>query len=164
MLVSQSYPTVCDRMDVAHQAPLSRDFWDKNTGLGCHFLLQDIFIWATSEARCVHIYICVCVCVCVYIYTYIYMYVCVYICMYVYIYTHIHICMYVCMLRLSSWGTWIQLFHGMWDFSSMTRDQTRVTTFQGGFSITGPPGKFLFCISDSTFKWYHMGFLFVCLT
>ena len=29
---------------VAHQAPLSRDFPGKNTGVGCHFLLQGIFI------------------------------------------------------------------------------------------------------------------------
>ena len=27
----------------AHQAPLSRDFPSKNTGVGCHFLLQGIF-------------------------------------------------------------------------------------------------------------------------
>ena len=28
---------------VAHQAPLSRDSPGKNTGVGCHFLLQGIF-------------------------------------------------------------------------------------------------------------------------
>ena len=28
---------------VAHQAPLSMDFLGKNTGIGCHFLLQVIF-------------------------------------------------------------------------------------------------------------------------
>ena len=28
---------------VAHQAPLSMGFLDKNTGVGCHFLLQGIF-------------------------------------------------------------------------------------------------------------------------
>ena len=36
----------CNRMEtdtVAHQAPLSRDFPGKNTGVGCHFLLQRIF-------------------------------------------------------------------------------------------------------------------------
>ena len=29
---------------IAHQAPLSRDFPGKNTGVGCHFLLQGIFL------------------------------------------------------------------------------------------------------------------------
>ena len=28
---------------VVHQAPLSKDFWGKNTGVACHFLLQGIF-------------------------------------------------------------------------------------------------------------------------
>ena len=28
---------------LAHQAPLSKDFPGKNTGVGCHFLLQGIF-------------------------------------------------------------------------------------------------------------------------
>ena len=34
--------TLCDPMDTAHQAPLSMEFF-KNTGVGCHFLLQRIF-------------------------------------------------------------------------------------------------------------------------
>ena len=29
---------------VAHQAPLSMEFPGKNTGMGCHFLLQGIFL------------------------------------------------------------------------------------------------------------------------
>ena len=29
---------------VAYQVPLSRDFPGKNTGVGCHFLLQEIFL------------------------------------------------------------------------------------------------------------------------
>ena len=42
--VSQSCPTLCDPMDCAtHQAPLSMGFSRKNTGVGCHFLLQGIF-------------------------------------------------------------------------------------------------------------------------
>ena len=29
---------------VAHQAPLSVGFSDKNTGVGCHFLLRGVFL------------------------------------------------------------------------------------------------------------------------
>ena len=40
----QSCPTLCDPMDyIAHKAPLSMGFSGKNTGEGCHFLLQGIF-------------------------------------------------------------------------------------------------------------------------
>ena len=41
-LVAQLCPPLCDPMDCACQAPL----WNsrgKNTGVGCHFLLQGIF-------------------------------------------------------------------------------------------------------------------------
>ena len=31
----------CDAMDYTPQAPLSRDYPGKNTGVGCHFLLQE---------------------------------------------------------------------------------------------------------------------------
>ena len=41
--VAQSCPTLCDPMDCKHQAPLSMGFSSKNTGVGCHFLLQEIF-------------------------------------------------------------------------------------------------------------------------
>ena len=41
--ISQLYLTLCDPMDCSHQAPLSMGFPDKNTGVGCHFLLQGIF-------------------------------------------------------------------------------------------------------------------------
>ena len=34
---------------VAHQAPLSRGFPGKNTGVGCHFLLQGIFLTQGSN-------------------------------------------------------------------------------------------------------------------
>ena len=43
VLVTRLYPTPCDPWTVAHQAPL----WnspDKNTGVGCHSLLQGIFL------------------------------------------------------------------------------------------------------------------------
>ena len=35
--------TLCDPWTVALQVPLSRDFPGKDTGIGCHFLLQGIF-------------------------------------------------------------------------------------------------------------------------
>ena len=44
VLVTQSYPTFCKPMDIAHQLPLRP--WDspgKNTGVSCHSLLQGIF-------------------------------------------------------------------------------------------------------------------------
>ena len=34
---------------VAHQAPLSMEFSRKNTGMGCHFLLQEIFLSQESN-------------------------------------------------------------------------------------------------------------------
>ena len=42
-LVAKLCPTIATPWTVAHQAPLSMDFPGKNTGVGCHFLLQGIF-------------------------------------------------------------------------------------------------------------------------
>ena len=42
-LVSKSCPTLATLWTAAHQAPLSMDSPGKNTGVGCHFLLQGIF-------------------------------------------------------------------------------------------------------------------------
>ena len=39
---------------VAHQAPLSWDFPGKNTGAGCHFLLQGIFLTQGSNQHLLH--------------------------------------------------------------------------------------------------------------
>ena len=36
----QSCPTLCDPIDGTHQAPPSPGSPGKNTGVGCHFLLQ----------------------------------------------------------------------------------------------------------------------------
>ena len=36
-------PTLATLWTIAHQAPLSMGFTGKNTGVGCHFLLQGIF-------------------------------------------------------------------------------------------------------------------------
>ena len=43
-LVAKSCPTLATPWTVAHQAPLSVDFPGKNTGVGCHFLFQGIFL------------------------------------------------------------------------------------------------------------------------
>ena len=39
---------------VAHRAPLSTEFSGKNTGVGCHFLLQGIFLTQGSNLRLLH--------------------------------------------------------------------------------------------------------------
>ena len=38
----------------AHQAPLSVEFPSKKTGVGCHFLLQEIFPTQRSNPRLLH--------------------------------------------------------------------------------------------------------------
>ena len=78
---SQSSPTLCDPIDCSLPgSSLHRDSPGRNTGVGCHALLQGISptqgsnpgLWhcrrslyhlSHQEAR-----ICVCVCVCIYIY------------------------------------------------------------------------------------------------
>ena len=45
----QSCPTLCDPMDVAHQAPLSLEFSREEYWSGCHFLLQGIFLTQGSN-------------------------------------------------------------------------------------------------------------------
>ena len=42
-LVSKSCLTLVTSWTIFHQVPLSMDFPGKNTGVGCHFLLQGIF-------------------------------------------------------------------------------------------------------------------------
>ena len=49
----QLYLTVCDSMDCSHQAPLSMGFPGKNTGVGCHALLQGIFSTRISYVSCI---------------------------------------------------------------------------------------------------------------
>ena len=39
---------------VARQAPLSMEFPSKNTGVGCHFLLQGIFLTQGSKLPLLH--------------------------------------------------------------------------------------------------------------
>ena len=49
-LVTKSYPTLCNPWTVAHQAPRPWNFPGKNTGVGCHFLLQEIFPTKTEPS------------------------------------------------------------------------------------------------------------------
>ena len=66
-LVAKSYPTLCDPWTVACQSPLSMGFPSKNTGMGCYFLLQGIFLtqglnlnllhWQANSLPLSHIYI-----------------------------------------------------------------------------------------------------------
>ena len=45
----QLCPTLCDPIDSSHQAPPSLGFSSKNTGVGCHFLLQCRKVKSESE-------------------------------------------------------------------------------------------------------------------
>ena len=45
----QSCPTLCYPIDGAHQAPRPWNFPSKNTGVGCHFLLQCMKVKSESE-------------------------------------------------------------------------------------------------------------------
>ena len=45
----QSCPTLCDPIDGSHQAPRPWDSPGKNTGVGCHFLLQCMKVKSGSE-------------------------------------------------------------------------------------------------------------------
>ena len=45
----QSCPTLCDPIDGSHQAPPSWDSPGRNTGVGCHFLLQFREVKSESE-------------------------------------------------------------------------------------------------------------------
>ena len=45
----QSCPTLCDPIDSSHQAPCPWDSPGKNTGVGCHFLLQCMKVKSESE-------------------------------------------------------------------------------------------------------------------
>ena len=50
--VTQSCPTLCDPMDTRLLCP--RDFLGKSTGVGCHFLLQGIFLTQESNLGVLH--------------------------------------------------------------------------------------------------------------
>ena len=52
-LVAKSCPTLATPWIIAHQAP-SIGFPDKNTGVGCHFLLQGILLTQGSNLGLLH--------------------------------------------------------------------------------------------------------------
>ena len=57
LMVKSLCPTFCDPMDVACQAALSmrfprQEYW--NTGVGCHFLLQRVFLTQESNLHLLH--------------------------------------------------------------------------------------------------------------
>ena len=54
VLVTQSCPTLCDPVDCSPPVPLSMDSPGKNTGVGCHFLLQGIFHTQGSNPSLLH--------------------------------------------------------------------------------------------------------------
>ena len=53
-LVTKSCPTLVTPWTVACQASLSMGFSSKNTGVGCHFLLQRIFLTQVSNLGLLH--------------------------------------------------------------------------------------------------------------
>ena len=54
VLVAQLCLTLCDPMDCSPQAPHPWDSLGKNTGVGCHFLLQGIFPTPGSNPGLLH--------------------------------------------------------------------------------------------------------------
>ena len=50
--------TLYDPIDLAHQNPLPWDFPGKNTGVGCHFLLQGTFPTQGSNLHLLHLLHC----------------------------------------------------------------------------------------------------------
>ena len=57
-LVTRSCPTLCDPRTVARQAPRSMRYPGKNTGVGCRFLLQGIFLTHGSNPHLLHLMHC----------------------------------------------------------------------------------------------------------
>ena len=55
VLITQSCLTLCDPMDCSPPgSSIHRIFPDKNTGVGCHFLLQGIFLTQESNLGLPH--------------------------------------------------------------------------------------------------------------
>ena len=113
--VAQSCPT-CDIMDSRPPGSSVRgDFPGKNTGVGCHFLLQGIFWTQRSNLHLLHwqmdflplsylgsplLFICV----------YIYIYVCVYIYIYIYKMKYIELSRSILILHLIKYSTKVIVF------------------------------------------------------
>ena len=51
----QSHQTLVTPWTVAHQASLSKGFLSKNTGVGCHFLFQELFLTQRSNLQLLHL-------------------------------------------------------------------------------------------------------------
>ena len=51
----QSCPALCDPLDCSPPGSCSWDFPGKNTGVGCHFLLQEIFLTQGSDSHLLHL-------------------------------------------------------------------------------------------------------------
>ena len=49
-ICAQTCPSLCDPLDLAHQTPCVWDFPGKNSKMGCHFLLQGIFLIQGSNS------------------------------------------------------------------------------------------------------------------
>ena len=54
VLVTESCLTLCDPMSVAHQAPMSMGFSRQEYWVGCHYLLQGIFLTQGSNPGLLH--------------------------------------------------------------------------------------------------------------
>ena len=54
VVVAKSFLTLATPWTVASQAPLSMGFPSKNTGVGCHFFLQGIFLTQGSNPCLLH--------------------------------------------------------------------------------------------------------------
>ena len=52
--VAKSCPTLCSPWTVAHKAPLTWGFPGKNMGVGCHWLLQRIFLTQGPNPNLLH--------------------------------------------------------------------------------------------------------------
>ena len=55
---AQSCLTLCHTWTVAHRLFYPQDFPSKNTGVGCHFLLQGIFLVQESKPHYLHLLQC----------------------------------------------------------------------------------------------------------
>ena len=53
-LVAQLCPTLCDSMDCSPPGSYPWHFPDRNTGVGCHFLLQGIFLTQGLNLHLLH--------------------------------------------------------------------------------------------------------------
>ena len=65
--------------------------------------------------------------------------------------------------RVQECGTWAELLHSLWDLPGLGLEPM-FPELADGFLTTRPPGKPWTLFLDSTYKQYHMVFVFLCLT